>query len=83
MSFVPEEEAFLKALVKSSRQRIHAIKWVDRDGTPRQTMLSQAELTQVSAIARRIKCSPAEVLRQAAHKPVSNPRRDPPPESVS
>ena len=42
MSFVPDEEEFLKALVKSSRQRIHSVKWVDRDGTQRVTMLSQA-----------------------------------------
>lgn len=74
MSFAPEEEELLKALVKLSRQRVHPIKWVDRDGTQRVTMLTQAELSQVSTIARRLKWSPSETLRQAAHIPVSKLR---------
>lgn len=73
MQLVPEEEEFLKALVKSARQRIHQVKWVDRDGTQRLTLLSQAESAQVNAIARRQKTNPSEVLRQAAHIPVSRP----------
>ena len=44
--------------------------------------VSQAELTQVDAIARRLQLSPAETLRRAAHIPVSKPRRDPPAATV-
>jgi len=73
MQLVPEEEELLKALVKSARQRIHQVKWVDRDGTQRLTLLSQAEFAQVNAVARRLKLNPSETLRQAAHIPVSKP----------
>ena len=77
MDIVTEEEVFLKGLVKSARQRIHQIKWVDRDGTQRLTTLSQAELAQVNSIAQRNKLNTAEVLRQAAHIPVTKPPAQP------
>jgi len=73
MEFSSEEEALLKDLVKGSRQRIHQVKWVDRDGTQRLTVLSQADSTKVNDIARRLKLSPAEVLRKAAFIPVAKP----------
>ncbi len=73
MNVTNEEETFLKDLVKASRQKIHQVKWVDRDGSQRLTVLSQAESTKLNAIARFEKVSAAEVLRQAAHIPVSKP----------
>jgi len=71
MDFLEEEQLFLRDLVKGSRQKIHVVKWIDRDGTSRQTVLNQAEAGRVSAIAARLKISPSEVLRQAAHIPVA------------
>lgn len=66
-----DEAAFLRELVKASRQKIHAVKWVDRDGTPRQTVLTGAEAAKLNGIAHRDKISQAEVLRRAAHIPVA------------
>lgn len=69
---IPEDEpAFLRELVKTSRQKIHHVKWTDRDGTERQTSLTQAEVVRLNAIAQRLKVSKSEVLRQAAHVPVT------------
>jgi hypothetical protein len=69
---LPEDEiAFLRDLVKASRQRIHHVKWTDRDGTERLTALTQAEVVKVNVIAQRLGISKAEVLRQAAHIPVA------------
>ena len=65
-----DEPTFLRDLVKASRQKIHQVKWVDRDGTERVTRLNQAELTRLSVIAQSQKKSTSEVLRQAAHVPV-------------
>lgn len=65
-----DEAAFLRDLVKSARQRIHQVKWVDRDGSARLTMLNQAELTRLQAIATARKLSREELLRQTAHIPV-------------
>jgi hypothetical protein len=65
-----DEPTFLRDLVKASRQKIHQVKWVDRDGTERVTRLNQAELTRLSAIAQSQRKSTSEVLRQAAHVPV-------------
>ncbi len=48
----PEDEAqFLRNLVKSSRQRPHLVKWTDRDGAERHTVLTQAEVVRLNAIA--------------------------------
>jgi hypothetical protein len=66
-----DEQLFLSALVKNSRQRIHQVSWTDRDGTARLSALTQAELVRLKAIAQRLKVSNAEVLRRAAHIPVS------------
>ncbi len=70
MDIPEDEQAFLRDLVKASRQKIHHVKWVDRDGTERLTALSQPEVVRVNAIAGRLKVSKAEILRQAAHVPV-------------
>ena len=66
-----DETIFLKDLVKASRQRVHQVKWVDRDGTDRLTVLTPAEATRLNAIAHARKISKSEVLRQAAHIPVN------------
>lgn len=71
MNLPDDEQAFLRDLVKASRQKIHHVKWVDRDGTDRQTTLTQAEAVRLNTIAGRLKVSKSEVLRQAAHVPVT------------
>jgi hypothetical protein len=71
------EQAFLRDLVKSSRQKPHHVAWTDRDGTERQTSLSQSEVVRLNTIASRMRVSKAEVLRLAAHVPVEKPGRQP------
>jgi len=69
---LPEDElSFLRDLVKTSRQKNQMLKWIDRDGTDRQTVLNQAESVKLGAIAARLRISKNEVLRQAAHIPVA------------
>lgn len=65
-----DEQTFLRDLVKASRQKIHQVKWIDRDGTDRVTRLSQPEFTRLTAIAQGQRKSTSEVLRLAAHVPV-------------
>lgn len=72
MDLPDDELTFLRDLVKSARQRIHHIKWTDRDGTERLTTLTQAEATRLNGLAQKLKLSKSETLRQAAHIP--NPR---------
>lgn len=71
MDLPDDEQTFLRDLVKTSRQKIHPVKWVDRDGSDRQTMLAQAEVVRLNTIATKLKISKSEVLRQAAHVPVA------------
>ena len=71
MDLSDDEQAFLRDLVKASRQKIHSVKWIDRDGTDRQTTLTQAEAVRLNTIASRLGTSKSEVLRQAAHIPVT------------
>ena len=71
MDLPDDEKAFVRDLVKVSRQKIHIVKWVDRDGTARQTTLTQAEAVRLNTIASRLGTSKSEVLRQAAHIPVA------------
>ena len=73
MNLPDDEQVFLRDLVKASRQKIHSVKWVDRDGTPRQTVLTQPEVVRLNTIASRLKTSKEEVLSQAAHIPVAKP----------
>jgi hypothetical protein len=70
-----DEQIFLKDLVKASRQKLHHVKWVDRDGVDRQTALSQPEVVRLNTIASRLGISKSELLRRAAHVPVEKPAR--------
>lgn len=70
MELPPDDVAFLKELVKATRQRPHVVAWVDRDGSNRQTTLTQPEVVRLNQLAQRLKVSKAEALRQAAHIPV-------------
>jgi hypothetical protein len=70
-----DEQIFLRDLVKLSRQKLHHVKWVDRDGVERQTPLSQPEVVRLNTIAGRMGVSKSEVLRRAAHIPVEKPSR--------
>ncbi|MEI6861439.1 MAG: hypothetical protein WCL04_04220 [Verrucomicrobiota bacterium] len=71
MDLPDDEKSFLKDVVKASRQRPHLVTWRDRDGSERHTALSPIEVMRINQIAQRLKISKAEVLRQAAHIPVS------------
>jgi hypothetical protein len=71
MNLSEEENAFLRDLVKASRQKTHHVKWVDRDGTERMTVLSQTEIVRLNTVAHRLGISKTELLRQAAHIPVA------------
>ncbi len=70
MDLSEDETAFLREVVKSARQRTHVVAWTDRDGTPRHTALTPAEVVRLNTIAHRLKLSKPETLRQAAHIPV-------------
>jgi hypothetical protein len=71
MDLPEDDKAFLKELVKATRQRPHVVAWVDRDGTNRNTTLTAPEAVRLNQLAHRLKVSKAEALRQAAHIPVS------------
>lgn len=71
MDLPEDEQAFLRDLVKASRQKMHSVQWIDRDGTARHTALTQAEVVRLNTIASRLGTSKSEVLRQAAHIPVA------------
>ena len=71
MNLADDEHNFLRELVKTSRQKIHHVTWIDRDGTRRQTALTQPEVVRLNAIAQRLKTSKSNVLRQAAHIPLA------------
>ncbi len=66
--------------MKASRQKIHHVQWKDRDGTNRQTSLTQAEVVRLNIIAQEAGTSKSEVLRQAAHVPVPKLPPKPPAE---
>ncbi len=73
MELPPEELTFVRDLVKASRQRVHTVKWVDRDGSARATVLTAAEATRLNGLARTLGLAPAEVLRQVAFIPNAKP----------
>ena len=79
MEFPEAEQSFLRDLVKTSRQKIHLVKWTDRDGTDRQTTLTLAEATRLNVIADRLGISKPELMRQAAHIPVAKAAATPAP----
>jgi hypothetical protein len=47
------------------------VAWTDRDGSARQTVLSQPEVVRLNTLAHRLGVSKAELLRQAAHLPAA------------
>jgi hypothetical protein len=69
------EHIFLRDLVKASRQRTHFVAWTDRDGTARQSALTQSDNARVTSLAHRLGISKVELLRRAAHIPVEKPIR--------
>lgn len=71
MDLPDDDLGFLRDLVKTSRQKSHHVKWTDRDGTERLTVLGQTEIVHLNALAQRLKLSKGELLRQAAHIPVA------------
>ena len=74
MDLPEDDQGFLRDLVKASRQKIHHVAWTDRDGTARQTTLTQAEVVRLNTLAHRLGISKSELMRQAAHIPVAKPR---------
>ena len=77
------DQAFLRDLIKASRQKIHHVKWVDRDGTARVSVLTQTEIVRLNTVAARLHISKPELLRQAAHIPVAKLSPAPAPTSHS
>lgn len=71
LTLAGNDQTFLKDLVKSARQKHHHVKWTDRDGSERITVLSQADVVRLNTLAHGLKISKAELLRQAAHIPVA------------
>jgi len=47
------------------------VKWTDRDGTERITVLDQTEVVRFAKLAHGLGISKPELLRQAAHIPVT------------
>ena len=78
MDLPDDDQGFLRDLVKTSRQKTHHVAWTDRDGTVRQTVLSQAEVVRLNILAQRLGIAKAELLRQAAHIPVAKAVAKPP-----
>lgn len=70
MDLSDDEQTFLRELVKTSRQRHHHVKWIDRDGSDRVTVLTQSEVVRLNALAQRLGMAKGEVMRRAAHVPV-------------
>jgi hypothetical protein len=46
------------------------VKWIDRDGSDRVTVLTQSEVVRLNALAQRLGMAKGEVMRRAAHVPV-------------
>lgn len=70
---------FLRALVKTARQRPQQIRWVDRDGTPRVTSLSIEDAKRVNELARELGVARDVLLRRAAELPALRAPKDSPP----
>ena len=79
MDLPDDDQGFLRDLVKISRQKTHHVAWTDRDGTGRQTALSQPEVVRLNVLAHRLGVSKSELLRQAAHIPVAKAAAAKPP----
>jgi hypothetical protein len=78
MNLPDAEQDFLRDLVKASRQRARHVRWVDRDGTPRITTLTEADAMRLNALARQLGVGSDAVLREAAHLPVAKRPPRPP-----
>ncbi len=77
MNLAPDDDTFLRTLIKGSRQRTVHVKWTDRDGTARVTTLLPAEASRVNTLARALGLAPEALLREAAHLPAAG--KTPPP----
>lgn len=69
MQLPPPDLDFLRALVKTARQRPHQVRWVDRDGTDRVTTLSAEDARRVNELARQLGVAKDVLLRRAAELP--------------
>lgn len=77
---LPEPElTFLRDLVKATRQRTHVVPWIDRDGTRRQTTLTQQDNAKLTALAHQLHLSKTELMQRAAHIPAEKSPRPVPP----
>ena len=75
MNLPDDELAFLRDLVKATRQRRQVVSWVDRDGTRRQTALTEAEATRLKRLAHAEGLAGAELLRRIAFIPQADARK--------
>ena len=77
MNLSDADQDFLRDLVKTSRQRPHHVRWIDRDGTERVTTLLPADAARVNALAHQLHVSKDALLREAAHLPAKPAKRPP------
>lgn len=70
-----DDYAFLRGLVKGSRQRVVHLRWTDRDGSARLTPLTAAEATRLNALARARSLNAEALLRETAHQPAPKPAK--------
>lgn len=73
MNLPAADTDFLRALVKTTRQRPHQVRWVDRDGTARVTTLTAEEARRVNELAHQLGLAKDALLRRAAELPAFNP----------
>lgn len=79
MNLPTDDLDFLRALVKTARQRPHQVRWVDRDGTARVTTLSADDAKRVNGLARQLGVGNDVLLRRAAELPaLRNPEKPKP-----
>lgn len=71
MNLPAPDQDFLRDLVKVSRQRPHHVRWVDRDGTERTTVLSAADAARLNGLAHQLHMGQGALLRQAAELPAA------------
>lgn len=79
MQLPPTDLDFLRALVKTARQRPHHVRWVDRDGAARVTTLSPEEARRVGELARQLGLGQEALLRRAAELPALGKSEKAPP----
>lgn len=75
MNLPPADQDFLRALVKTARQRPHHVRWIDRDGTARITTLSADDAKRVHELARQLGVATDALLRRAAELPALRTER--------